>query len=130
MNIYGHIIILELLNPNQPEKKEREEKIENLEIINSYDMEEVFGSELNSKKSHIAPQSPSPEENSEKNFFNQPMRDLMKSFPLSSIITFPTLNRVQEECFDLLYRTDERALITSPTGSGKTKCIEIFIYIK
>ena len=119
--------ILQLLNPNQPEKKEREEKIENLEIINSYDMEEVFGSELNSKKSHIAPQSPSPEENSEKNFFNQPMRDLMKSFPLSSIITFPTLNRVQEECFDLLYRTDERALITSPTGSGKTLLFELGI---
>ena len=90
-------------------------------------MEEVFGSELNSKKSHIAPQSPSPEENSEKNFFNQPMRDLMKSFPLSSIITFPTLNRVQEECFDLLYRTDERALITSPTGSGKTLLFELGI---
>ena len=117
--------ILQLLNPNRPEEKNQNEKIENLDIINSYDVEEVFGSELNSKK----PPSPSPSsgDDAEKSFFNQSKQVLMKTFPLSSIINFPTLNRVQDECFDLLYRTDERALITSPTGSGKTLLFELGI---
>ena len=110
--------VLQMINPIQPEKKE----IENLDIINSQDMEEVFGSELNSE--HI---SQSPHKDDDKNFFNQPRNILMKTFPLSSIINFPSLNKVQEECFDLLYRSDERALITSPTGSGKTLLFELGI---
>ena len=116
--------VLQMIPPIQPEKK-TENDIENLEIINSHDMEEVFGSELN-----LSQNIPSPKvQNSEndKNFFNQPFPVLMKTFPLSSIITFPSLNRVQEECFDLLFRTDERALITSPTGSGKTLLFELGI---
>ena len=86
--------ILQLLNPVQPEQKEKSKKIENLEIINSYDMEEVFGSEINSKKSPSPSPSPPPVEDQEKNFFNQPMKVLMKMFPLSSIINFPTLNQI------------------------------------
>ena len=120
----NNINSLQMIPPMQPEIK-NEKEIENLEIINSHDMEEVFGSELN-----LSQNSPSPKvENSEndKNYFNQPFNSLKKLFPLSSIITFPSLNRVQEECFDLLFRTDERVLITSPTGSGKTLLFELGI---
>ena len=122
----NNINSLQMIPPMQPEiKNEKEKEIENLEIINSHDMEEVFGSELN-----LSQNSPSSKvENSEndKNYFNQPFNSLKKLFPLSSIITFPSLNRVQEECFDLLFRTDERVLITSPTGSGKTLLFELGI---
>ena len=88
-------------------------------------MEEVFGSELNS--SGIGPNPQIKNSQNDKNYFNQPIHTLMRTFPLSSIINFPSLNRVQEECFDLLFRTDERALITSPTGSGKTLLFELGI---
>ena len=106
----------------------QEKNIEDLEIINSHDMEEVFGSEINSPKSKskpkLVPESKIPDN---QNYFRQSIPILLKSFPLSSIINFPSLNRVQEECFDLLYRSDERALITSPTGSGKTLLFELGI---
>jgi len=115
--------ILQLTNP--PQKEINANKIEPLEIINSYDMEEVFGSELNSVKSN--PPSKLKKNIEDINFFKQPITVLMKLFPLKSIITFPSLNRVQEECFDLLFRSDERALITSPTGSGKTLLFELGI---
>ena len=109
--------------PPQPEIQKK--NTENLEIINSQDLEEVFGSELNSSKVVPNPQVKNSEK--DKNFFNQSIPVLIKTFPLSSIINYPTLNRVQEECFDLLFRTDDRALITSPTGSGKTLLFELGI---
>ena len=116
--------ILQMIPPIKPENLP-ENKIENLEIINSYDMEEVFGSELNS--SGIGPNPKIENPPVDKNYFNQSIQALMRTFPLSSIINFPSLNRVQEECFDLLFRTDERVLITSPTGSGKTLLFELGI---
>ena len=116
--------ILQMIPPNKAENTP-ENKLDNLEVINSYDMEEVFGSELNS--SGIGPNPQIKNSQNDKNYFNQPIHTLMRTFPLSSIINFPSLNRVQEECFDLLFRTDERALITSPTGSGKTLLFELGI---
>ena len=96
-----------------------ESKNNDLEIINSQDIQAAFGSDIES--SH----SSSKKIIKENDFFKQPIYSLMKQYPLSSIINFPTLNKVQEECFDLLYKTNERALITSPTGSGKTLLFEL-----
>ena len=93
-----------------------------LEIINSQELQAAFGSDIES-----SPHSSPKKINKENDFFKQPIYSLMKQYPLSSIINFPTLNKVQEECFDLLYKTNERALITSPTGSGKTLLFELGI---
>lgn len=46
-------------------------------------------------------------------------------FPLNRIITHNKLNPVQDDCFSLLYETDQNCVITSPTGSGKTTLFEI-----
>ena len=99
-------------------------KNDDLAIINSQELEAAFGSDIYSsqhstqKKSKII---------DDINYFKQPIPILLKQFPLSSIINYPTLNNVQQECFDLLFKTDERALITSPTGSGKTLLFELGI---
>ena len=94
-------------------------KKDDLEIINSQDLQAVFGSDIESSHSSTK------KINKENDFFKQSIYSLMKQYPLSSIINFPNLNKVQEECFDLLYKTNERALITSPTGSGKTLLFEL-----
>ena len=47
-----------------------------MEIINSYDMEEVFGSELNS--SGIGPNPQIKNSQNDKNYFNQPIHTLMR----------------------------------------------------
>ena len=109
---------IDLNNQNIINKKEE------LNIINSQDLEEVFGSDI---ESSLPSTKKKTEFKEEENYFKQPKHILMKKFPLSSIINFPTLNKVQDECFDLLFKSDERALITSPTGSGKTLLFELGI---
>ena len=110
--------IIELNNENINNKKEE------LNIINSQDLEAAFGSDMDSSLPSTKKKT---EIKDEQNYFKQPKQILMKIFPLSSIINFPTLNKVQDECFDLLFKSDERALITSPTGSGKTLLFELSI---
>ena len=114
---------LQLVNYKNNENINNNKK-EDLEVINSQDFEAVFGSEINS--SHYSTKNKSKNIN-DIDFFKQPVSVLMKKFPLSSIISYPSLNKVQEECFDLLYKSNERALITSPTGSGKTLLFELGI---
>ena len=94
--------------------------------INSQDFLEAFGSEALSENN-----------NNSKNknetvldfdsYFALTKKKLIKIFPLSSIVNFPNLNKVQDECFDLLYKKNKNVLITAPTGSGKTLLFEIAI---
>ena len=51
----------------------------------------------------------------------------LQTFPLSTIIKYPKLNTIQQNCFELLYNTNYNSLITAPTGSGKTLLFEIAI---
>ena len=126
-NIIENTLVLNKENINN-----MNDKIEELDIINSQDLEAAFGSDINSSH-HSTPKKSKTKSKSniieldDINYFNQPIYVLMKKFPLSSIINFPTLNEVQQECFDLLFKSDERALITSPTGSGKTLLFELGI---
>ena len=124
-NVNTTLQLIPQIPPEIQKQNKQEKNKDNLDIIDSLDLEEVFGSELNTSK---LSQNPHVQESeNDKNFYKQSIPILMKTFPLSSIINFPSLNRVQEECFDLLFRTDERALITSPTGSGKTLLFELAI---
>ena len=95
---------------------------EDLEKINSQDIEAAFGSDINMSLHSTQKESKVINDN---DYFEQSMPILLKQFPLSSIVNFPTLNKVQEECFNLLFKSDERSLITSPTGSGKTLLFEL-----
>ena len=124
-NVNTTLQLIPQVPPEIPKQNKQEKNKDNLDIIDSLDLEEVFGSELNTSKLSQNPHVQ--EQENDKNFYKQSIPILMKTFPLSSIINFPSLNRVQEECFDLLFRTDERALITSPTGSGKTLLFELAI---
>jgi hypothetical protein len=83
---------IDLNNQNIINKKEE------LNIINSKDLEEVFGSDI---ESSLPSTKKKTEFKEEENYFKQPKHILMKKFPLSSIINFPTLNKVQDECLDL-----------------------------
>jgi len=40
--------------------------------------------------------------------------------PLSGIFKFDNFNIIQSKCFDLLLKSNENSIISSPTGSGKT----------
>ena len=102
-------------------------KNEELDILNSQDLEAVFGSDIDSSHHSTHKKSQLNQIIDITNYFDQSIPVLMKKFPLFYIINFPTLNEVQQECFDLLFRSDERALITSPTGSGKTLLFELGI---
>ena len=124
-NVNTTLQLIPQIPPEIQKQNKQEKNKDNLDIIDSLDLEEVFGSELNTSK--LSQNAQVQESENDKNFYKQSIPILMKTFPLSSIINFPSLNRVQEECFDLLFRTDERALITSPTGSGKTLLFELAI---
>lgn len=114
-------------NENNINNEIKNNKNEDLEIINSQDFEAAFGSDINSSNSSTQNKSKIINDINDKDFFKQSISILLKKFPLSSIVNFPTLNKVQQECFDLLFKSDERTLITSPTGSGKTLLFELGI---
>ncbi|KAH9816362.1 ATP-dependent DNA helicase MER3 [Teratosphaeria destructans] len=44
-----------------------------------------------------------------------------------AIFPFPLFNRVQSKCFDIVYRSDDNFVLSSPTGSGKTAVLELAI---
>lgn len=44
-----------------------------------------------------------------------------------SIFGFPCFNAVQSKCFDIIYRTNDNFVLSSPTGSGKTVAFELAI---
>jgi ATP-dependent DNA helicase HFM1/MER3 len=44
-----------------------------------------------------------------------------------SIFSFPNFNAVQSKCFDIIYRTNDNFVLSSPTGSGKTVAFELAI---
>ena len=46
---------------------------------------------------------------------------------LSNYFDFKKFNKVQSECFKLIYETDHNAVISAPTGSGKSVLFELAI---
>eukprot|EP00826_Nyctotherus_ovalis_P016986 TRINITY_DN14961_c0_g1_i4.p1 TRINITY_DN14961_c0_g1~~TRINITY_DN14961_c0_g1_i4.p1 ORF type:complete len:349 (+),score=67.52 TRINITY_DN14961_c0_g1_i4:422-1468(+) len=46
---------------------------------------------------------------------------------LSSFFDFKKFNRVQSKCFSLIYQTNHNAVISAPTGSGKSVLFELSI---
>ena len=55
-------------------------------------------------------------------FGTEKVADLMRQ-----VFEFDRFNKVQTECFHLIYETDENAVISAPTGSGKTALFELAI---
>lgn len=41
--------------------------------------------------------------------------------------SFPSFNRMQSECFDIFFHSESHAVVSSPTGSGKTVLLELAI---
>ena len=100
------------------------------ESMNSQDIIDVFGSDVNSQKESNSQKKDNKinkKLNDINNDFDSSKTKLINEFPLSSIVNFPSLNKVQNECFDLLYKTNKSTLITAPTGSGKTLLFELAI---
>lgn len=46
-------------------------------------------------------------------------------FPLNRIIKHTSLNKIQSDCFNILFNTDKNCIISAPTGSGKTLLFEL-----
>ncbi|KAF2765543.1 hypothetical protein EJ03DRAFT_345617 [Teratosphaeria nubilosa] len=44
-----------------------------------------------------------------------------------AIFPFPLFNSVQSKCFDIVYRSNDNFVLSSPTGSGKTAVLELAI---
>lgn len=59
---------------------------------------------------------------------NTPLIDVPSLLPryLRSAIPYQTFNRVQSECLEA-WSSDENLLVSAPTGSGKTVCLELAI---
>ncbi|KAK6429883.1 ATP-dependent DNA helicase MER3, partial [Oleoguttula sp. CCFEE 5521] len=54
-----------------------------------------------------------------------PTRDLPDRF--RSVFPFPLFNAVQSKCFEVIYRSNDNFVLSSPTGSGKTAILELAI---
>ncbi|KAK6441428.1 ATP-dependent DNA helicase MER3 [Oleoguttula sp. CCFEE 5521] len=54
-----------------------------------------------------------------------PTGDLPDRF--RSIFPFPLFNAVQSKCFEVVYRSNDNFVLSSPTGSGKTAILELAI---
>ena len=52
---------------------------------------------------------------------------MINLFPLSSIINPSNLNKIQDECFDLLYKTNKTTIITAPIYINKSILLELAI---
>ena len=61
------------------------------------------------------------------NYFSLSKSKLINLFPLSSIINPSNLNKIQDECFDLLYKTNKTTIITAPICINKSILLELAI---
>ncbi|MCQ2815673.1 MAG: DEAD/DEAH box helicase [archaeon] len=93
-----------------PQNKSEDEDLD--EILASIDVDQLINTPLkqgNKKQSNLN-SNPS-----------------LNDFPLRIVTKDLNLNEVQNGCFDLIYNSNRNALITAPTGSGKTMLFEFGI---
>lgn len=56
---------------------------------------------------------------------NAALSENLKVFPLDKIIKHANLNKIQSDCFDILFNSNKNAVVSAPTGSGKTLLFEL-----